>query len=207
MAKLDLKKSLKSYYTAGSTPEIVNLPRAQYISIAGKGDPDGDTFKEHISLLYPVAYHIKFKYKALDKDFVVPPLEGQWWFDENKYALVLMKDAPTEIPRSEWEYRLMIRMPVFVNKEAFEIALKETANKKALKGLEKLKWFEMEEGKSLQILHKGPFQTEPESLEKLTRYMLEHDLKRSGLHHEIYLSDFRKTAAEKLKTILREPVI
>ena len=207
MVKLDLKKEFKSYYKAGKEPELIDLPKVQYISIEGKGDPSGGAFAANIQLLYPVVYAIKFACKANKNDFVVPPLEGLWWFDESVFGEVRMENAPNEIPREAWQYRLMIRMPEFVSELDFKKAVDVVKSKKGIKGLEKLEWFELHEGKCLQMMHTGPFETEPESLEKLIRYCLENDLKKNGHHHEIYLSDFRKTAPEKLRTILREPVI
>lgn len=206
MIKLDLKKEFKAYYKAGNLPELVELPPAQYISVEGKGDPSGEQFAANIQLLYPVAYAIKFACKAAGNDFVVPPLEGLWWYDESEYGEVRMENAPVEIPRSDWQYRLLIRMPEFVNEALLKEAIETVKIKKGIAGLDELEWFELDEGKCLQMMHTGPFDAEPESLEKLIGYCLKHDLKKNGLHHEIYLSDFRKTAPEKLKTILREPV-
>ncbi len=206
MSKVDLKKTYKEYYSAVSKPQMVNLPPARYISVRGKGDPSGEAFKAHIALLYPVVYKIKFLEKAAGQDFVIPPLEGLWWYDEEKFGNVLMENSPLEIPREAWEYRLMIRIPEYVTPGIFRQAREEVKVGKGISGLERVEWFELAEGECVQILHKGPFNMEPESLEKLMACMLKYDLQRNGLHHEIYLSDFRKTHPDNLKTILREPV-
>lgn len=205
MNKLDLSKEFKSYYSATSVPAIVELPEAQYLSIVGKGDPSSEVFVNHIQALYPVAYAIKFICKDLDKDFVVPKLEGQWWFDK-KFGSPSIADTPKLIPRSEWEWRLMIRMPDFVTKKIFNDAILHVREKKNITLASAVKLTKISGGLFCQILHLGPFATEPESLHKLEFFMKERDLKQNGLHQEIYLSDFRKTDPAKLKTILREPV-
>lgn len=206
MEKTDLSKQFKQYYTAKATPQLLNIEAAQFLSIPGKGDPSGEDFSQPIQALYTAAYGIKFFYKEQGKDFVVAKLEGLWKFDEEKFSGISMADAPTKIPRSEWEYRLMIRLPDFVSKAVVVKTLPEIAAKKDLPQVKKVEWFEMKEGRSVQILHLGPFSTEPVTLQKIADYCNEKGLQRNGLHHEIYLSDFRKTAQEKLKTILREPV-
>ncbi|MNK93142.1 Bacterial transcription activator, effector binding domain [compost metagenome] len=206
MSKLDLTKTDKIYYKAKTTPEIVFIEKANYISLTGKGDPSGKDFSEKIQALYTTAYVIKFMQKAMNNDFVVPKLEALWSFDNEKYASVSMDEAPQKIPRSEWNYRIMIRMPDFVTQEQTEEAIMIAVNKKQNALAKTIEFFEMEEGKVIQILHIGPFETEPQTLKKIQEFSTENNLLQNGLHHEIYLSDFRKTAPEKLKTILREPV-
>ena len=206
MSKLDLTKTDKIYYKAKTTPEIVFIEKANYISLTGKGDPSGKDFSEKIQALYTTAYIIKFMLKEVNNDFVVPKLEALWGFDNEKYASVSMDEAPQKIPRSEWNYRIMIRMPDFVTQEQTEEAIAIATNKKQNALAKTIEFFEMEEGKVIQILHIGPFETEPQTLKKIQEFSTENNLLQNGLHHEIYLSDFRKTAPEKLKTILREPV-
>lgn len=206
MSKLDLTKTDKIYYKAKTTPEIVFIEKANYISLTGKGDPSGKDFSEKIQALYTTTYIIKFMLKEVNNDFVVPKLEALWGFDNEKYASVSMDEAPQKIPRSEWNYRIMIRMPDFVTKEQTEEAIMIAVNKKQNALAKTIEFFEMEEGKVIQVLHIGPFDTEPQTLKKIQEFSTENNLQQNGLHHEIYLSDFRKTAPEKLKTILREPV-
>lgn len=206
MEKLDLTKKYKSYYTAKTKPETVDIDDAQYLSIIGKGDPSDKLFAENIEALYSVAYTIKFSFKALNKDFVVAKLEGLWWYDENKYKNVGIVDSPKQIPRSEWEYRLLIRMPDFVNKIDINDAIKIVIDKKWIQKAKLIELFKMTEGKVVQMLHVGPFDKEQETLQVMTEYIKENKFSRNGLHHEIYLSDFRKTESSKLKTILREPI-
>jgi hypothetical protein len=206
MEKLDLTKKYKAYFTAKTKPELVHIEHAQFISICGKGDPSDKPFAANIEALYSTAYTIKFQCKEKDKDFVVSKLEGLWWFDEKKFASQSIATAPTDIPRSEWEYRLLIRMPDFVSKKDIDKAKEAVIAKKGIQMAAAIEYFTMAEGKSVQVLHVGPFSKEPETLQQIAAFVEDKKLIKNGLHHEIYLSDFRKTAPNKLKTILREPV-
>lgn len=206
MEKLDLNKKYFSYYTAKATPELVALDKAFFLSIEGKGNPSSTDFGEHVEAIYTVAYALKFKYKAEGKDFVVAKLEGQWWYDEQLYPNFSIEEAPAKIPRHDWTYRLLIRVPEFVSPSNIEKAVEDALKKKSLAYIPLVRYFEIDKLKAAQILHIGPFEKEGESLIKLSDFMKHKGLKRSGLHHEIYLSDFRKTPSEKLKTILREPI-
>ena len=123
MEKLDLTKHFKSYYTAKTKPEVLTIGRARYLSITGKGDPSGEDFAQKIQAIYPVAYALKFAFKAQGKDFVVAKLEGLWWYDEERYAGISIADSPKAIPRSEWEYRLLIRIPDYVEKKDVQAAV------------------------------------------------------------------------------------
>jgi len=205
MEKLDLAKTDKTYFTAKKTPHVVDIKPAQFLSLRGKGDPSGKEFSDHLEALYPVAYTIKFAFKAKKKDFVVSKLEGLWWYDEEKYRGKTI-DTAVDIPRSEWEYRLLIRLPDFVTKKDVESAIKAVVEKKNNELANKVEFFEMNEGKCVQMMHIGPFSEEPVSLKIMGEFMKEKDFRRNGTHHEIYLSDYRKTEPAKLKTILREPV-
>lgn len=206
MEKIDLTKLHKGYYTAKPYPELITIEAADFLSIRGKGDPSSDEYAETIQALYATAYVLKFMYKAQNKDFTVAKLEGLWWFDDAKYCHVSMEDAPLKIPRSEWEYRMLIRMPDFVTAEAISDAKQQVINKKGIALANTVELYPMNEGLCIQMLHVGPFNTEPESLQLIKEFSEANGLLKNGLHHEIYLSDFRKTAPEKLKTILREPV-
>lgn len=206
MEKLDLTKKYKTYYSAKAQPEIVTIEPAQFISITGKGDPSGKEFAEHVEALYSVAYTIKFNFKARQKDFVVSKLEGLWWFDEKKYRGLSVSEAPQKIPRKEWEYRLLLRMPDFVRQTDLKEAVNTVLTKKQMEQAREIIFYEMEEGRAIQVLHVGPFDREPETLKRVEEFIRSNKLEKNGLHHEIYLSDFRKTAPSRLKTILREPV-
>lgn len=106
MEKIDLTKTYKSYYTAKPKPEIVNIEPAQHLSITGKGDSSGEEFAEKVQALYTTAYSLKFLFKARDRDYTVPKLEGLWWFDSKQYAHLTLFETPAQVPRSKWEYRL-----------------------------------------------------------------------------------------------------
>jgi hypothetical protein len=206
MEKLDLAKKYKAYYTAKSTPEFIELEEVNYLAIKGVGDPSQQEFANKVQALYAVAYSVKFVFKMRKKDFVVPKLEGLWWFDEEKYDGVSISEAPKIIHREEWQYRLLIRLPDFAEETDVTNAREEVCQKKKLTMASSVEFFKMREGKSIQILHVGSFEKEPETLRQLEAFIQSKNLKKNGLHHEIYLSDFRKTPSEKLKTILREPV-
>lgn len=206
MEKLNLSKQYKAYYTATTKPALVEIGAAKYLSIVGKGDPSGTEYANTLQALYATAYGVKFWYKAQKQDFVVAKLEGLWWFDEIQYKDIAMADSPTQIPRSEWHYRMLIRMPEYVTAAIIQQIINEVATKKQLILAKQVELYEMEEGKCVQMLHVGPFDKEPESLKQIMQFCETHQLQRNGLHHEIYLSDFRTTAPGKLKSILREPV-
>jgi hypothetical protein len=207
MRKLDLSKEYKSYYSAKTWPELIEIEAVRYMSISGKGDPNGTLFGEHLAALYPVAYGLKFHAKELGQDFVVPKLEALWDFDEQKYGNVSMEEAPLKIPRSEWSYRLLIRQPDFIKKETLEFIKEQVYAKKPSEHIRKVELFEMPAKKVVQMLHIGPFEKEVQTLTVLKKFIDQHQFGKGGLHHEIYLRDYRKTAPENLRTILRETVV
>ena len=196
--KLDLTKEYKTYYTAKTTPEIVEIEEGKFLTIEGKGAPGGDEFQAKVGALYSLAYGIKMLMKREGKDFTVAKLEGLWWVDSDK--------PYTEVPREEWRWKLLIRQPESVTSEIVEKARQEVIKKKEMELVNEVKFEKMKEGKCVQILHIGPYSTESESIAKMEKLMKEKGLAYNGLHHEIYLSDPRKVAPEKMKTILRQPV-
>lgn len=204
--KTDLTKLDPTYYKAKTIPSVVEFEKLAYLSITGTGDPSGSEFAKNIEALYTVAYTLKFIYKEKNQDYTVPKLEGLWWFDHDKYHDISLETAPLKIPRSEWHYRLLLRLPDFVVKGSILTVVQKAHDKKKYDRILAVNFFELKEGKCVQVLHNGPFSKEPETLAKMQDFMKENNLAMNGLHHEIYLSDFRKTPEEKLKTILREPV-
>jgi hypothetical protein len=206
MEKLDLTKRYKSYYTAKAVPEVLDIEAASYVSIAGLGDPSGPLYAEHIQALYAVAYALKFHCKELGKDFIVSKLEGLWDFDEVRYGLIPMHEAPLKIPRGEWRYRLLIRLPEFVKVVDIEHAKLKLKLKKDFQHLQDVVPFDLPARKVVQMLHVGPFDREPETLAIMKDFIDSHNFGKAGLHHEIYLTDYRKMPPEKLRTILREPI-
>ena len=198
MSKLDLVREYKSYYKAGKKPEIVEFGEANYLAIEGKGEPAGEEFVSKVEALFPLAYGIKKICKEQENDFGVPKLEGLWWVEGNTPAL--------EVPRSEWCWKLLIRMPEFVTSEMMLSVQPEVAKKKKNELIQEISFEKITEGKCLQVMHIGPYSTEPGTINALMDFMTENGLSVNGLHHEIYLSDPRKTESEKMKTLIRYPV-
>ncbi len=171
---------------------------ANYLAIEGKGEPAGELFVSKVEALYPLAYGIKKICNEQDNDFGVPKLEGLWWVEGNTPAL--------EIPRSEWHWKLLIRMPEFVTKEMMLSVQPEVATKKKKNLIQEISFESITEGKCVQIMHVGPYATEPDTINQLLNFVKDNGLTVNGLHHEIYISDPRKTVPEKLKTLIRYPV-
>ena len=198
MVKIDLVKVDKTYYTAKASPQIAEFPEVSYLTIEGRGEPAGKTFVEAVQALYPFAYGVKGVCKKDGRDFAVAKLEGLWWVKSNKPAL--------EVPRQEWYWKLLIRLPDFVSSEIVEKVRLEVIKKKDIALIKDIKFEKITEGKCVQVLHIGPYSTEPQTIEKMRKMMKENKLTENGFHHEIYLSDPRKTPPQKMKTILRQPV-
>jgi hypothetical protein len=198
MTNLDMTKTHQRYYKAGPRPELVTIPAGRFLSIEGQGTPDGPAFSNAITALYAIAYGIRTIHKQQGQSFTVPKLEGQWWLNVNKP----FKD----VSRDEWFWKLLVQMPQFVTAGGYRQAVALTVQKKEIPSLADVKFETLEDGLSVQILHTGPYTEEDETLQKLRDYMALHHLVQNGLHHEVYISDPRRTAPEKLRTILRLPV-
>ena len=204
MKKIDLKKELKYLYKPSAKEvSIVDVPPMNYLMIDGKGDPNtAEEAKEAIEALYPLAYAIKFIIrKELEIDYGVMPLEGLWWTEDMTEFSVENKDI--------WEWTYMIMQPEFITKDMFNRALLQVEKKKNPVALSKMRFETLHEGVSAQIMHIGPFSDEGPTIDKLHNFIWENNYKFDGLkekHHEIYLSDPRKTAPEKMKTIIRQPM-
>ncbi|NIG52828.1 GyrI-like domain-containing protein [Chitinophaga sp. Cy-1792] len=196
MDKLDLTKAYRSYYTAGTSAELVHIEDALFLTIIGQGDPDGAVFSTDVEALYTVAYAIKFINKALQKDFVVSKLEGNWWVDDKSVD-------PLTVPRHLWRYQLMIRVPDYVEAAQLVQAVTTAEKKKNNSRLRAVDLKNVEGGRAVQVLHIGPYSEEPVSLAKMEAYAKQHFLQYMGPHHELYLSDPRKIVPGKQKTILR----
>jgi hypothetical protein len=198
--KTDLKKELKPLYTASvKEASLVEVPPLKYLMINGYGDPNTNPdFPAGIEALYTASYTLKFMLKKEQRlDWVVPPLAGLWW--------MLLADFDPE-RRDDWRWTLMIPQPEQVTKELLEQALAAAKKKKSLPLLEKLRLETYAEGQAAQILHVGPYSNEAPTIARLHTFIREKGYHFCGKHHEIYLSDPRRTAPEKLKTILRQPV-
>ncbi len=204
----DYKKEYKEFYMPKDRPSIVTVPPMNYIAVRGKGDPnqeDGD-YKQAIGLLYGIAFTIKMSKKGNRQiegyfDYVVPPLEGFWWQDGVEGVDYAHKDA--------FNWISVIRLPDFVTKEDFDWAIAE-ATKKKKEDFSKVEFFTYEEGLCVQCMHLGAYDDEPATVDKMHAYMAEQgyrlDITDERMHHEIYLSDARKVAPEKLKTVIRHPI-
>ncbi len=203
MAKLDLKKELKHLYNPSSKePEFVDVPPLNYLMIDGQGQPDGTQAVAAIETLYPVAYTRKFtKKKELGLDDGVPPRGGLWWSDD-------MTDF-TEGRRDRWRWTYMIMQPDFITPVMVEKAVVEVRRKKQPAAIDKIRFQSLTEGKAAQIMHIGPYSEEGPNIQKLHHFITNAGHSFDGQkqkHHEIYLSDPRRAAPEKLKTIIRQPM-
>lgn len=204
----DFKKEYKELYQPKSKPQIVEVPPMNYIAVRGTGDPNEDdgAYQQAISVLYAVAYTLKMSYKTDYKiagffEYVVPPLEGFWWQDD--------VDSVNYADKSGFHWISVIRLPDFVTKSDFDWAVETAAKKKKL-DCSSAKFLTIEEGLCVQMMHVGSYDDEPASVALMDVYLTENgyvnDLTAERLHHEIYLSDPRKTAPEKRKTVLRHPI-
>ena len=204
----DFKKEYKEFYMPKNKPSIVRVPPMNYLAVRGHGDPneeDGE-YKKAIGLLYGIAYTIKMSKKGSRRiegyfDFVVPPLEGFWWQDDTRGVDYAHKE--------KFEWISVIRLPDFVTKADFDWALEEAARKKK-EDFSKVEFLTVEEGLCVQCMHIGSYDDEPATVDLMHRYMEEQgyelDITDTRRHHEIYLSDARKVAPEKLKTVIRHPI-
>ena len=204
----DFKKKYKEFYNPKSKPEIVNVPSANYIAVRGAGNPneEGGAYQQAIGVLYAVAYTLKMSYKTDYKiegffEYVVPPLEGFWWQDG--ICGIDYSD------KSTFNWISIIRLPDFVSKEDFEWAVKTAAKKKKI-DCSSAEFLTVDEGLCVQIMHTGPFDEEPATVSLMDEYLEKNgyvnDITDKRLHHEIYMSDARKVAPEKFKTVIRHPI-
>jgi len=201
--KLNIEKADPNYYKVGLTPEIRDLDPYYYLSVSGKSSPASQQFFKAIEQLYAVAYNIKFLCKSEDMDFVVPKMEGFWWIDGGLEA----QRKFTKTPENEWNWRIVIRMPDFVEGDHFYRAVEKVKTKKpTLIKEDEVKFELINEGKCVQILHLGSYNKEEPTIMKMMNFIQQHGLQVTNYHHEIYLSDPRKTPENKLKTILRYAV-
>ncbi len=201
--KYDIRKALKALYTAPTDDFlVVDVPQLRYLAIDGHGDPNTSAaYSDAVEALYSVAYTLKFdSKKTLDRDFVVGPLEGTWRAEDMA--------AFTARDKSVWSWTMMISQPEWITSDMVDAAVEKTTAKKKLPALPLLRLIELSEGESVQILHRGRYDDEGPTLARLhNEYLPSHGLVPSTDHHEIYLSDPRRTPPEKLKTILRQPVV
>ncbi len=213
MEKLDYKKEYKDLYLPKAVPELINVPNMKFIWVVGKGNPNSENgeYQEALQLLYALSFTIKMSKMGTHKiegyfDYVVPPLEGFWWNEGEKNVDYENKE--------QFMWISLIRQPEFVTEEVFDWACKEVKSKKGLI-IEKAEFGEIKEGLCVQMMHIGSYDNEPKTLEKIQKYIENNGLKNDigsienelvRRHHEIYLSDPRRTKPENLKTVIRIPV-
>jgi len=198
-AKIDLFKELKHEYGARRSPSIVEVGPAQFLAIEGRGEPGGSVFSERVQSLYRTAYGIKKNGKKAGQDFAVCKLEGLWWGSRSKTDFF-------HEPRNQWNWKLLIRMPDFITTGERTAAIAALQEKEDEPLLAEVKLDSFHEGRCVQMLHVGPYQTETETIETMHAFATDAKLSFHGLHHEIYLGDPKRVAPEKLKTIIRLPV-
>ena len=202
MQKIDLKKEFPSYKAKLGKPEIISVPPANYLMIDGKGNPNSSVqFKNAIEALYSVAYTLKFMVKkgSMGIDYGVAPLEGLWWADDMNDFIYAKKD--------NWLWTAMILQPNFITSSLYMDALNKAKQKKDLPELPHLRLQQFNEGLCVQVRYIGPYADEGPCIQNLHQFATGNGYALHGKHHEIYLSDQRKTAPEKLKTIIRQPII
>lgn len=203
MAKVDFKKSLKEFYSASKkVPSLVEVPSMNFIMVDGVGDPNTCAdFQDAVGALYGIAYTVKFAMKKPQPEgyfeFVVPPLEGLWWMDPGPF------DPEA---KDKWQWTMMVMQPDFVTASIIESAIAALKVKKPSDAVSKVRFERFEEGCCAQIMHLGPYSEEGPTIEKLHGFVELEGYALRGKHHEIYLSDPRRCAPEKLKTIIRHPV-
>lgn len=200
--KIDFKKTLDSYKAKRGKFEVIDVPDMQYLMIDGSGDPnESKDFSQSFEALYPVAYKLKFaSKKELGRDYAVPPIEALWWADD-------MSSFSSARDKSKWHWTLMLMVPDWIDQAMVDAAIEQVRSKGAPTKLDDIRFDTLSEGKCVQTLHVGSFEDEGPVLDEMhNTFIPEQNLKMTGKHHEIYFSDFRKVAPEKLRTILRQPV-
>lgn len=201
MSKIDYKEQEKHLYNPSKVEfEIVEVPPMNFLMIAGEGDPNtSQEFQEATQTLYPVSYNLKFKSKReMGVDYGVLPLEGLWWADDMDDFIAMNKES--------WSWTLMMRQPDHISKGVVQVAMEEVQAKKDPPALAKLRFEPFQEGLSVQIMHIGPYESEGPSIARMHAFIEAEGYQLTGKHHEIYLSDPNRTAPEKIRTILRQPI-
>ena len=201
MTKTDFKKTLKHLYNPPRRFVTVDVPEMQFVMVDGHGDPNTtQDYKDAVEALYAVAYKIKFmSKKGLEKDYTVPPLEGLWWAEDLETFIIRDK--------SQWDWTMMIMTPDWISAELFADAIGQVRKAKDPAAINKVQLERYHEGLSVQIMHIGSYDDEGPVLSQMhSDFIPDNGFVENGKHHEIYLSDPRRVAPEKLKTVLRQPI-
>ncbi|SCG48553.1 hypothetical protein GA0070609_2085 [Micromonospora echinaurantiaca] len=199
--KIDFKREIDAYRARPGRLDLVDVPDLRYLMIDGHGDPNTPAFTDATEALYPLAYKLKFASKrTLGRDYVVMPLEGLWWADD-------MDTFTASRDKSRWDWTLMVMVPDWVDQDMFADAVEQVAATGRPRRLDDVRLGSLSEGRCVQTLHVGAYDDETEVLARMHHeFIPANGLRMVGRHHEIYLSDARRTAPEKLRTILRQPV-
>jgi hypothetical protein len=198
--KLDLYQANKNDYLAPQKPVLLEIAPASYLAIAGQGAPDGPEFSDKIGALYGVAFTLKMTWKFAGKpDYAVGKLEGQWWAADGRENFACL-------PKDQWCWKLLIRTPDFIGPPELELAVAALLKKGKTPLVREVRLESIHEGRCVQMLHVGPYEKAGETIGRMQAHAAENGLKLHGRHHEIYLSDPRRVAPDRLKTILRVPV-
>lgn len=203
---LDYKKDFKNIYQPKTTPSVIDVPEMIFIMVDGSGDPNtSDEYTKAVELLYGLSYTIKMSNKSI-LEYVVPPLEGFWSVDDDTF-----KGGGAAIPdKNKFEWTMMIRQPDFVTEDIFQSAVITLAKKKPDLEVSKAQLVKLTEGLCVQVMHIGSYDGEPATVLALDQFAADNgyvvDINENRRHHEIYLSDPRKVAPEKLKTVIRHPI-
>jgi len=200
LEKIDLKKELKAFYNPTQKEvTLIDIPKMHFIMIDGQGAPESEQFAEAIQAMYPIAYTIKFNKKnAGGPDFTVMALEGLWWAEDMKVFM------PETSDRNKWQWTVMMMQPDFITKADFIKAKEAAKKKKDNYYIENVRFEPFSEGKAAQIMHIGPYSAEGPNIQRIHNKIKEIGGKLSGKHHEIYLSDPRRVAPQKMKTVIRQ---
>jgi hypothetical protein len=202
MTKIDFKKELEPLYSASAKhPRFVEVAPLNYLMVDGSGNPNTSiAYADAVEALFSLAYTIKFaiRNESRQVDYGVMPLEGLWWMDDMRQFSLARKD--------EWKWTMMIMQPGLVTGKRVEECSESLASRKALRALERVRFDSFHEGNVAQILHTGPFAEEGPTIEKLHAFIEANGYALAGKHHEIYLSDIRRAAPAKWKTIIRQPI-
>ncbi|MBN2652431.1 MAG: GyrI-like domain-containing protein [Spirochaetales bacterium] len=200
MDKIDMKKTIKVAFGAKAEPAVVVIPAMNYITFAGHGNPNGSQlFQDAVGLLYGLAYTLKFAAKGRGQDFVVMPLEGQWWCNEDEIFDTAKKD--------QWFWKLMIALPDFISQDDVDSAKVALKKKKNPPMIDDVLFERMEDGESVQILHTGPYSEEAPTIARLHEFARDNGYSLCGRHREVYLSNPERTLPDKMKTVIRHPVV
>lgn len=194
-----LRKKLKFYYSARRSPEIIDIPLGKFLTILGKGDPNGEEYQQAVQALYGMSFALKFDQKAKGCDYTVMHLEGLWWIEDGVF------DINDPAPRDLWRWKSIIRQPDFINVDIVE-GIRTGVREKRGQKVDEVKLETFHEGLCAQVLHVGPYSEEGHTVKLLHDYIEVQGYRMRGDHHEIYLSDPRRSKPENLKTILRHPV-